>query len=79
MQVQSRGWEYPLEEGMSTYSSILVWRINATGRRTWQAMVHRVAKSRTQLKGLSMQACTVPSSVITPALFFFKTALATFI
>ena len=26
-------------------------------RGTWQAIVHRVAKSRTQLKGLSMHAC----------------------
>ena len=26
-QVQSLGWEYPLEKGMATHSSILVWRI----------------------------------------------------
>ena len=26
-QVQSLGWEDPLEKGMVTYSSILVWRI----------------------------------------------------
>ena len=26
-QVQSLGWEDPLEKGMATYSSILVWRI----------------------------------------------------
>ena len=25
--VQSLGWEDPLEEGMATHSSILVWRI----------------------------------------------------
>ena len=25
--VQSLGWEDPLEKGMATYSSILVWRI----------------------------------------------------
>jgi len=25
--VQALGWEYPLEEGMATHSSILVWRI----------------------------------------------------
>ena len=25
--VRSLGWEYPLEMGMTTYSSILVWRI----------------------------------------------------
>ena len=27
MQVQSPGWEDPLEEGIATYSSILAWRI----------------------------------------------------
>ena len=25
--VQSLGWEYPLEKGMATHSSILAWRI----------------------------------------------------
>ena len=27
MLVQSLGWEDPLEEGMATHSSILIWRI----------------------------------------------------
>ena len=27
MQVQSLGWEGPLEQGMATHSSILAWRI----------------------------------------------------
>jgi len=27
MQVQSLGWEDPLEEGMVTHSNILTWRI----------------------------------------------------
>ena len=27
MQVQSLGWEDPLEEGMTTHCSILAWRI----------------------------------------------------
>ena len=31
MRVQSLGWEYPLEEGMATHSSILAWRILWTG------------------------------------------------
>ena len=26
-QVQSRGWEDPLEKGMATHSSMLAWRI----------------------------------------------------
>ena len=30
-QVQSLGWEDPLEEGMATHSSILAWRIPWTG------------------------------------------------
>ena len=30
MQVQSLGWEDPLEEGMATHSSILAWRIPRT-------------------------------------------------
>ena len=39
--VWSLGWEDPLEEGKSTHSSILAWRI------PW--IVHGVSKSRTQL------------------------------
>ena len=42
------GQEDPLEEGMATHSSILAWRIR-TDRGAWQATVHGVAKSRTQL------------------------------
>ena len=30
-QVQSLGWEDPLEEGMATHSNILAWRISWTG------------------------------------------------
>jgi len=46
--VQSLGWEDPLEEGMATHSSILAWRIpEDTG--AWQATVHGIAKSWTQL------------------------------
>ena len=39
--------EDPLEEGMASHSSILAWRIPWRG--AWQAAVHGVAKSRTQL------------------------------
>ena len=45
MQVQSLGWEDPLEEGMATLSSILAWRIPDRG--AWWATAHRVTKSRT--------------------------------
>ena len=40
------GWEDPLEEGMSTQSSILAWRI-PMDREAWGATVHGVAKSWT--------------------------------
>ena len=46
--VQSLGWEDALEKGMATHSSILAWRI--PDRSDWQAIVHGVAKSRTQLR-----------------------------
>ena len=46
--VLTLGWEDPLEEGMATHFNILSWRIHMD-RRAWQATVHRVAKSRTQL------------------------------
>ena len=36
-QVQSLGWENPLEEGMATHSSILAWRI-PMDRGAWWAM-----------------------------------------
>jgi len=44
--IQSLGREDPLEEGMATHSSNLAWRISMD-RGTWQATVHRVAKSQT--------------------------------
>ena len=37
--VRSLGWEDPLEEGMTTHSGILAWRI-PTDRGAWQATVH---------------------------------------
>ena len=46
--VQSLGWEDPLEEGMASHSSILAWRI-PMDRGAWQATVHGVAKSWTQM------------------------------
>ena len=43
------GWEDPLEKGMATHSSIHAWRI-PMDRGAWQATVHGVAKSQTQLR-----------------------------
>ena len=45
MQVQSLGQEYPLEEEMTTYSSIFCCE-NPMDRGAWKATVHRVTKSR---------------------------------
>ena len=52
MQVQSLGWEDPLEKGMATHSSIFAWRIPWT----------TVAKSWAQRKGLSVHASTIRGS-----------------
>ena len=39
-QVQSLGWEDPLEKDMATHSSILASRILAMDRGAWWATVH---------------------------------------
>ena len=46
--VQSLDWKDPLEKGIATHSSILCLE-NPMDRGAWQATVHGVAKSRTQL------------------------------
>ena len=38
-QLQSLGWEDPLEKDMTTHSSILAWR-NPLDPGVWQAAVH---------------------------------------
>ena len=53
----SLGWEDPLEEGRETHSSVLAWRI-PMDRGARQATAHRIARSRTWLKRLSIPACT---------------------
>ena len=41
--VQALGQEDPLEEGMATHSSILVWRVpDKKDRGAWWATIHRV-------------------------------------
>ena len=52
--VQSLGLEDPLEEGMVTHSSILV----CVNREAWQATVHGVGKSQTQLSDLARMHIT---------------------
>ena len=62
MQVQHLGWEDPLEKGMATHSSILVWRIPWTeepdgiqsiGLKSWtQLSIHaHMTFIHKQLKG----------------------------
>ena len=46
--VPSLGWEDLMEEGMTTHSNILAWRI-PIDRGAWWATVHRAAKSPTGL------------------------------
>ena len=60
--VRSLGWEDPLEEGMATHSSILAWKI-PMDRGAWQATVHRVAKSRTQLSDYAHSTSDPETSV----------------
>ena len=43
MWVWSLGWDYPMEEEMATYSSILAWRLQSMG-----------SQSRTQLSGWAL-------------------------
>ena len=47
--IRSLGWEDPLEEDMTTHSSVLAWRI-PMDRGAWQATVHGVANSWAQLR-----------------------------
>ena len=42
---RSLGWEYPLEEGMVTHSSILAWRV-LMDRGAWQATPHGVKRGK---------------------------------
>ena len=48
-QVQSLGWEDPLEKEMPTHSNILAWRIPWREEPGRLYIVHGVAKSQTRL------------------------------
>ena len=50
--VRSLGWEDPLEEEMAIHSRIIAWK-NPMDRGAWQATVHGVAKSQTQLSNFT--------------------------
>ena len=51
MQVQSLGWEDPLDEGMATHSSILAWRIPWTEEPGGPQSME--SQGQTQLKRLN--------------------------
>ena len=51
-QVQSLGWEDPLEKEMAAHSSILGLE-NPMDREAWRAAVHGVAKSWTRLSNFT--------------------------
>ena len=59
--VLSLGWEDPLEKGMATHPSILVWRI-PTDRGAWRASAHGVAESQTGLSNCHSQSPKVVRS-----------------
>ena len=63
MWVRSLSLEGLLEESMATHCSILAW-VNPMYREAWQATVLWIAKSRTQLKLLSMLARILTSLYI---------------
>ena len=63
MQVQSLGWEDPLEKEMATHSSILAWEIPWTGEPGQLQSVG--LQSQTQLKWLSMHAQLIYNVVLT--------------
>ena len=50
--IPSLGQDDPLEKGVATHSSILAWRIQWTEEPG--GLVHRVTKSQTRWKRLSM-------------------------
>ena len=56
MWVQSLHQEDPLEEGMTSHSSVLAWRIPRTEEPGGLLAVHGVTKSQISLKQLSMHA-----------------------
>ena len=58
-QVQSLGWEEPLEKEMATHSSILAWEIPWT-QESGGLQSRGLQKSQTQLVGLGPQSFHAP-------------------
>ena len=61
MQVQSLGWEDPLEEGMATHSSVLAWRIPWTEEPGGLRSIGLQESDSTEWLGIGTQHdCTFP-------------------
>ena len=60
-QVQSLGWEDPLEEERATHFSILAWRIPWTEE---PGGLQSMGSQRTRLKQLSMHARALPAFIV---------------
>ena len=72
--VQSLGREDPMEEGMTTHSNILVWRV-PIDRGAWQATVPGVTESdtterlsTTHHQNHSAKTCCIPALFLAPLL-----------
>ena len=74
MPVQSLDWENPLEKGMATRSSILALE-TPMDRGAWQAAVHRISQSWTQLKWPSTHVICIKLGVYVCTPFFHPLAL----
>ena len=61
--VPSLEWEDPLEKGMATLSSILLWRI-PIDRGAWWATVHGVPKSWIELSDFDFYISTVYMAIV---------------
>ena len=60
MRVRSLIWEDPLEEEMSTLSSILAWEIPWTEEPGGLYIVHRTAKELDMTEGLTLLLLRIP-------------------
>ena len=66
--VQSLGGEGPLEEGMTTYSSILAWRI-PMDKGAWRATAHGVTKSWTRLSNQTQHKASLGATLLATLVF----------
>ena len=57
MWVQSLGWEDPLEEGMTTHSSILAWSILALASSILASMDRGAWKTTVQFSSVQSLSC----------------------